>query len=152
VPNQATQNHVVQHPLPGQQTRVLKHDARIPVLPALLARIARIDQQLPRTGLFQPCHKAQQGGLAAAAAPNDGDELAGLNIELHLLEHFTLAIALGQLPRLQMHALRALGLLFLLRVWPLAAVLFASSALCHSWPLACKASASSQDASHATSG
>jgi len=97
------QGHVVEHALPGQQARILEHDAGVGVEavdgPA-------VDVELAPGGRLQAGHQAQQSALATAAAAHDGDKLAGFNAQVGLAQHFALAIAFGQAAQLEAHAAR----------------------------------------------
>jgi hypothetical protein len=73
-----------------QQPRVLEQDARA------RATDAAADVQQARVSLLQPGDVAQQRALAAAAAPDDGDELARRQAQRHVLQHRPLAVALAQ--------------------------------------------------------
>ena len=47
-------------------------------------------------GAFQPGHQAQQRALAAAAAADDGDELARRDVQVDAAQHLARAVALGE--------------------------------------------------------
>ncbi len=100
------QGDVVQHAPPWQQARFLEHDAGVAVQsidgPA-------VDLQRSGAGALQAGDEPQQRALAAAAAADDGDELAGLDRELRLAQHVARAVALGQPARLQAQAGRGGG-------------------------------------------
>ncbi|MCY1215349.1 hypothetical protein D9M72_271920 [compost metagenome] len=95
------QADVVDHPLPGQQARVLEHQARF--LAGILQR-CRAGQQFATRRLVQARKQTQQGALAAAAATDHGDELAGRNQQVDALEHFTLAEGLADAAQRQRNA------------------------------------------------
>ncbi len=78
---------VVDHPFPGQQARVLEHQ---PGILAGLGQRGRAGQQLAPAGLVESGQQAQQGALAAAAAADHGDELAGGDAQVDALEHLPL--------------------------------------------------------------
>ncbi len=42
--------------------------------------------RVARIGKFQPGNDAQQGGLARTGRPEQGDEFAGLDLEIHVVE------------------------------------------------------------------
>ncbi|MNL76806.1 hypothetical protein D3C87_2028310 [compost metagenome] len=51
---------------------------------------------MPLGRLVEACEQAQQGALAAAAAPDDGDELAGRDMQVDIAQHLALAKGLLQ--------------------------------------------------------
>ena len=78
------QADVVDHPLPGQQTRVLEHQADI----TARRRQSRITgAQYATAGLIQPGQQAQQGALAATTAANHRNELPGGNAQVDVVQH-----------------------------------------------------------------
>ncbi len=83
------QLHVLQHGAPGQQARFLEHDAHV-----VACGIAQ--RQRARRRRLQAGQQAQQGALAAAAAPDDGDELAGVHVQRDAAQHLAFAEALAQ--------------------------------------------------------
>ncbi|MNT24893.1 hypothetical protein D3C72_1603920 [compost metagenome] len=95
------QRHVVEHAAPGQQARLLEHDARVVVQ---AAHGLAVGVQATRGGFFEARDEPQQRALAAAAAPHDGDELARLDGQLRVAQHLARAIALVQAARLEAHA------------------------------------------------
>ncbi|MNN13011.1 hypothetical protein D3C81_1260270 [compost metagenome] len=104
------QANVVDDLLPGQQTRILEHQA------GFLAGIGQrrgTCQQLAGAGLVEPCQQAQQGALAAAAATDDGDELPRRDVQVDAFEDFTLAKRLAQAVRRQGDATQQAWRLFL---------------------------------------
>ena len=72
------QDDVVQHPLPRQKARVLEHH-RQPVRTDDLALSLRF--------VVQARQGAQQGALARAAAPEQGDEFALPNVEIDPVQY-----------------------------------------------------------------
>jgi len=98
------QCHVVGHALPGQEARVLEHDAR--VLAQAVHGLA-VEADGATRDRFEARHQAQQRALAAAAAAHDGHELAGLDHQLGLLEHLAGAVALVHAAHFQAHAVVA---------------------------------------------
>ncbi len=72
-----TEANVIDHFLPRQQTRILKHQAGI-FARLGQRRVAR--QQFTVRGGFQPGQQAQQGTFTAAAAADHRDKLAGWNM------------------------------------------------------------------------
>ena len=95
------QRHVVNHPAPRQQARVLEHHADVAPQTFYLLRIER-DEALRRR--LQPGHQAEQRAFAAAAAANDGDELARRNVKLGFVQHLALPVLFGQAANLQPNA------------------------------------------------
>jgi len=61
-------------------------------------------QQLAGIGRQPAGEGFQQGALAAAAAPYDGDKLTRCDVQLGLAQHLTLAVAFGQAAEVQAHA------------------------------------------------
>jgi len=86
-PGQA-QRDVVKNAFPGQQARVLKHDAGVT---RQTGEKFVVDSDGASRGLLQPRHQTQQGAFAAAAATHDRNELARLNMQLRVLQHLALA-------------------------------------------------------------
>ncbi len=79
-----SQCRVGAHGAPRVQRRVLEHqDTRWMRTGDALA----IHQQRASSGRFQSGHKAQQCGLAAAAGAEQGDELAWLGTDGHVVQH-----------------------------------------------------------------
>jgi hypothetical protein len=81
---------IVEHPRPGKQPRLLEHHADV-LVPGSLAKgdgagIARL----------QPRNQAEQRALAAAAAPDDGDELAGRDMQVDAAKHLVVAEGFAQ--------------------------------------------------------
>ncbi|MNP43578.1 hypothetical protein D3C76_1374040 [compost metagenome] len=87
------QADVVDHLFPRQQASVLEHQAGFF---AGLGQRCGTGQKLTGAGLVEPGQQAQQGALATAAAPDDGNELAGRNVQVDTTQHFTLAKGLAQ--------------------------------------------------------
>ncbi|MNP41326.1 hypothetical protein D3C76_1350210 [compost metagenome] len=104
------QANVVDHLLPWQQARVLEHQAGF--FTGLLQRRGT-GQQLACSGLVETGQQAQQGALAAATTADDGDELAGRNMQLDTLQHFALAKGLAQAAGSQRDATQQAWRLFL---------------------------------------
>jgi hypothetical protein len=100
-PARQTQRHVVDHAAPGQEARILEHDAGVF---AQAGHVLPVQPDAALGGGFQPGHQSQQGGLAAAAAAHDGDEFAGLDHEFGVLQYLAFAIAFGQAPYIKAHA------------------------------------------------
>ncbi|MNE61501.1 hypothetical protein D3C80_1567200 [compost metagenome] len=92
------QANVVDDLLPRQQARVLEHQAGVFLG---FAQRRGTGQQLAATGLVEPGEQAQQGALAAAAAPDNGDELPGRNMQVDVTQHLALAEGLLQVLRRQ---------------------------------------------------
>ncbi|MNG02706.1 hypothetical protein D3C84_857470 [compost metagenome] len=92
---------VVDHPLPGQQARVLEHQAG--VLAGVFQR-RRAGQQFASGRLVQARQQAQQGALATAAAADHGNELASGDQQVDTLEHVTLAEGLADAAQYQRDA------------------------------------------------
>ena len=57
------------------------------------ANVAPADHDAPGALRLQPGNDAQQGGLAAARGADQGDELAGRDLEIHLMQRPRLAEA-----------------------------------------------------------
>ena len=76
---------VAQHPLPRQQARLLEHD-----------RPALGHAHAPVTSPSRPPSTPQQRALARAAAPEQGDELAGRHVEVEAVEDDVVAERLAQ--------------------------------------------------------
>ncbi|MNT08705.1 hypothetical protein D3C72_1434550 [compost metagenome] len=72
------------HGFPRQHVVGLEHHAHVVGHPRL--QVAEHAHLTARVGLDQPGHDAQQGALAAAARPQDRDELAALHREVDLLQ------------------------------------------------------------------
>ena len=109
-----SQRHIGLHPLPGQQARILEHDAHF----GFAAGIVFIDH-LTAAGRIQLRHQAQQRALAATTATDDGDEFAGGDVQIDVVQHGATAEGLGHGAQLQPHAATgsaAKGLVFLLVV------------------------------------
>ena len=96
------QGHVVGHAFPGQQARVLEHDAGAV---AQAAHAVAVDADGAARDRLQPRHQAQQRALAATAAAHDGDEFARLDDQVGLVEHAARAVALVHATHFQAHAL-----------------------------------------------
>ena len=88
------ERHVVEHTLPGQHAGVLEHDAHI-VAQGRVERLA-VQQDASGIGPFERGHLAQQRALAAAAAPDDGDEFARRQRQVDLSQHLARTIGLVQ--------------------------------------------------------
>lgn len=88
----------MQHGLPWQQTRIVEHHAHFGPQPA----IANFD--LATVGKFQARDRAQQRAFSAAAAADDGDEFARLDLEGDGVEHGAPGIALRQAAQIQVGA------------------------------------------------
>jgi len=82
--------HIVDGALPGQHRRALRHEAEQP-LAARRGRAVVADADLAVARRLQVGHDAQQGGLAAARGTDQGDELAGGDLEIDRLERPGLA-------------------------------------------------------------
>ncbi len=70
------QRHVAPHLLPRQQARILEHHR---------AGLGRDDGLVAR--IVQSRQGAQQGGLARARPAQQGDELAGRDLQVQALQH-----------------------------------------------------------------
>jgi len=70
-------SHVARHALPWQQARLLEHEPRA----------MAIDHDPAAVRHVEPRHQPQQRRLAATAAPDDGDECAGLDVEIDAAQH-----------------------------------------------------------------
>ena len=78
------QRDVALHAQPREQARFLKRHADVRRRqPGWFT----VDQHLPGVVAFQPGQHAQQGGFAAAAGADDGDELAGGNVQVDAGQH-----------------------------------------------------------------
>ena len=86
------QPDVINHRLPGQQSRILKHHAGI-VLNSGQRRCPC--QNVAAVGGFQSGQKAQQRTLAAAAAPDNGHKLPGGNMQIQRVKNGVFAVAFG---------------------------------------------------------
>jgi len=86
------QADVVDHSLPGQQARVLEHQ---PHLFAVVRQALAGAVDGAPAWLVQPGQQAQQGALAAAAAPDHGDELARRDVQVDALKHLAFAEGLA---------------------------------------------------------
>ena len=75
-----TQADILQHRFPGEQASVLEHDARL-VIQSPQGLL--IDQHAPGTGWIETTQQTQQRGLTAAAATDDGDELAWIKNQIN---------------------------------------------------------------------
>ncbi len=79
---------------PGQQARLLVHDAHgIVRVVGRLLRLAQPERAIGR--LVETGDEAQERALAAAAAPDDGDELPGRDMEVDAAQHLCLAETLA---------------------------------------------------------
>ncbi|MNN00652.1 hypothetical protein D3C81_1132520 [compost metagenome] len=104
------QRHVVQHALPRQQARILEHHAHVGAALAAAFRVVlrvTVDRNGAGIGAFQPRHQPQQRALAAAAAPDDGDEFTRRNVERHIVQHLAAVVALDHLAQAQRDATSA---------------------------------------------
>jgi hypothetical protein len=88
------QLHVLQRGAPGQQRRVLEHEADVAVLARGLRR-GRQHLDAAPAGLQQVGHHAQEGRLAAARGPQQREELALRHVEVEALDGGDVA-ALGE--------------------------------------------------------
>src|SRR5205823_5390655 len=78
-----TRLDVAAHREPGKQVRVLKYQS------AFGARVAddfAADPQLAGARPVKSREQTEQGGFAAAARADDGDQLTGLNVERRVLQ------------------------------------------------------------------
>ena len=93
--------HIRQHARPGQQPRLLEHHPHVRrCLRALLLELEAAGVVAVEAG-DQP----QQRALAAAAAADDGDELAGRNAQVDAAQHLVVAERLAQAADVQRYAL-----------------------------------------------
>ena len=83
----------------GKQRIVLKHHADSTSLGRQAGDLVTADVDAAGVQRGQPCDGPQQGRLAAAGRPQQGDELAMLDIGVDVGEHRGLAEALGQPPQ-----------------------------------------------------
>ena len=88
-----TDQGVGKHRAPRQQAVVLKDEAAVVARPA--QRLA-VEQDGAGGGGLEPRHHAQKRGLAAAARPDHGDELALLDRDVDAAQRFQLAEPLAQ--------------------------------------------------------
>src|SRR5206468_12299441 len=86
---------VGEHPRPGQKPRLLEHHADI------LRTHLLTEGDGSRIDRFQPCDQAQQGTLAAAAAPDDRDELSNRDMQIDAAQHLVGTERLAQAPDLK---------------------------------------------------
>ncbi len=87
------QGDVLNHRTPGQQASFLVHD------PHLIAKgVTRLAVEADGTAgeRVEAGQLTQQRALAAAAATNDGDELAGRDAQVEAMQNLPLAKALDQ--------------------------------------------------------
>src|SRR5262245_51348941 len=79
-----TKRDVVPHRAPWKQRWVLEHDdARGMRFSDRLAALS----QYPGTRLLQPCDQSKQGRLATTGWSEQSNELAGLDLEVYLVQH-----------------------------------------------------------------
>jgi hypothetical protein len=69
-------SHVVEHAHVRVQRVVLEHHGNVALGRFQRVDHARTDGNVATRNVFQPCHHAQQRGLAAARRTDDDDELA----------------------------------------------------------------------------
>ena len=85
----AAELDVLHHRQPGIEAVVLEDHGAVDA--RAVDRLA-VEQDLATTQRFQPGDDAQQGGLAAARGPDEGDELVGLDIQVDRLQRLHLAL------------------------------------------------------------
>ncbi len=77
------EHHVAEHVEPGKQRRLLEHHQAMPARPL---HQPAIGAHFSAIGRREPGDDIEQSGLAAAAGPNQTDELAGPHIEADVVE------------------------------------------------------------------
>ena len=80
---------------PRQQARLLEGDAVVLVEPGLPRAACRRPSIVPPVGLVEVGDQAQQRALAAAARPDQRDELAGGDVEVDVVERVHVVVLAG---------------------------------------------------------
>ena len=91
-----TKGHVFKNRHVGEQRVILEENADIAAVGRDGGHIFAVHQDLPGSGLGEAGDHAQCGGLAAAAAAQQGDHLAFGSLQVHGIHRSELAESLGQ--------------------------------------------------------
>ena len=90
------EGHVFKHRHMGEQRVVLEENADVAAVGRDGGHIFAVHQDLPGGGLGEAGDHAQRGGLAAAAAAQQGDHLALGGLQVHGIHRGEIAEPLGQ--------------------------------------------------------
>ena len=91
-----TKGHVFKNRHVGEQRVILEENADIAAVGGDSGNVFAVHQDLPGGGLSKAGDHAQCGGLAAAAAAQQGDHLAFGSLQVHGIHRSELAESLGQ--------------------------------------------------------
>ena len=93
--------HVLKHGHMGEQRIVLEKDADVPLIGRDLGHILPVHQDAALRGLSKAGDHPQGGGLAAAAAAQQGDHLSVSGLEIHIVNGGKIPEAFGKSDQFQ---------------------------------------------------
>ncbi len=109
-----TEGHVLEHGHVAEQRVVLEHEAHVALTHVHVGGVFSAEQDVAAVRGFQTRDDAQQRGLAAARRAQQGQEFAGVDVEVHVLQRMEAAKVLVDVTDLDAHGL----LIVRVRRWP----------------------------------
>ena len=89
--------HILGHRHVGKQRIALKHNAQAARVRGFVGDVLAIQKNVTFAGFYKAGHHLQRGGFAAARRPQQGDELAFFNAQVHLVDGALRAVKLGKI-------------------------------------------------------